>query len=124
MVSIAFSDNYSDPNGEYRAVSATAVWDPLMYDQFENATSCQQHINTCFVTVGLNEDWESVIDFTDSDYGNPRLCPAVSLDNGLENDTGWVHIAVSGLSGLNNNIGLIELGDSDDSVFADWMHAE
>ena len=104
-MSIAFSDTYSDPSGEYRAVPASATWDPLHFDQFEQATSCQQHVLACYQNIGLDEDWASELDDNggDSDYGDPLLCPGKETP-GFD-DTGWVNIAVSGFSGLDNNIG-------------------
>lgn len=124
IISIAFGDTYSDPNGEYRAESATAVWDPLYFDQSENATSCQQHINTCFVTVGLDDDLDNDIDEGDADYGDTRLCPASGVDGtGGGFDSLWVNIAVSGLSGLQNNVGIVMYDNDDGSNMADWMHA-
>lgn len=121
VVSIAFSDTYSDPNGEYRAEPATAVWDPLMFDQFENGTSCQQHTQFCYQNIGLNDDWDLYVD-DDGGYSDIRLCPAVSL--GGQDSSGWVDIAVSGLSGLDNNLGLTGLNQFDSSAFAHWMHSQ
>lgn len=126
IVSISFSDNYSDPNGEYRAEPATAVWDPLMYDQFERATSCQQHTFTCFSDIGLNDDWNTLIDAVSADpaYTDVRLCPAVSLDETDGLDSGWVEIAVSGLAGLQNSLGVASLNKDDSSIIIRWMHAK
>lgn len=119
--SIAITDNYADPNGEYRAEPATAVWDPLMFDQLENGVSCQQHINACFVSLGLNDDWEAVIDRNTS-YPEIELCPAVDSD-GEEFDGGWAKIAVSGISGLDSHFGIFGLNRASRAL-ASWMVSE
>ena len=123
VISIAFSDTYSDPNGEYRAEPATAVWDPFMFDQFENGTSCQQHVQTCFVSVAINDDWETDMNNNsgDSDFDEPRLCPSVSPTGHF--DSGWVKIAVSGISPLGNNLGVLGL-DNGNLAGASWMVGE
>lgn len=125
VISIAFTDTYADVNGEYRAVPATAVWDALMYDQFEQATSCQQHVNTCYVSLGLNDDLDNFappfVSMGDNDF---RLCPSVSFDDS-QDTAGWFRIEVSGLGGNINNLGLFAVEDPG-ALFGmgSWMVSE
>lgn len=129
VMSIAFSDNYSDPSGEYRAQPTTTVWDPLHFDEFENGVSCQQHALTCFVSLGLTNDWNDLILEGNSEYSaiSPDICPAVQDNSGTETFIGYIRIRVSGIGGLDNNIGIINLAEIDsneDSSGARYMVGE
>ena len=135
VVSISFEDVYSDPSGEYRATPSTVAWDPVGFDQFEVGTSCRHHDNTCFITMGINRNWDSEIDdntgssmgvddFTDG--SEDRLCPSQQIE-GQEEDTAFIRIRVSGLSGLENHIGALALDGGENTTsaaLASWMAAE
>lgn len=113
IVSIAFADNYSDSGGEYRAVPSTATWNPFIFNEFEGASSCRQHTNSCFVSLGLSSRFDSV-----ADPGGALLCP------GGGSSVGWVKIAVSGLTGLDNALGVTGFVVFDGSFSlagASWM---
>ena len=119
ITSITFTDVYSDPSGEYRASPSTVVWDPFIFDEFEVGSSCQQHTNTCFVTHGVNDETTSATFPLDSDF---LLCPASDVQ------IGWVRMAVSGLSGLANNVGVTAFvqfgGFIGSGAGASWMIAK
>ena len=98
-----------------------------MFNQFEQGTSCQQHIQTCFVTTGLNSEWGTDIGRLSSmSYDDVLLCPAVDTNPGniFEFDAGWVKIAVSGLAGLDNNMGLFAFHRFGDSNFGRWFFGQ
>ncbi len=112
IVSIAFRDNYEGVFG-YVAEPADAVWTPLIFDEDENPVSCSPVVQNCFFDIGLNEDTGQA----NSLLGNRLLCP------GNDFNAGWVKIAVSGLEGLENELGL--WGSTDfNTGGATWMHAE
>ena len=120
IVSIAFSDNYSDSSGEYRAEPATATWNPFIFNAAEGASSCQQHVNSCFVSLGLNSTVESAADPFGSDPSR-LLCPSGG------SSVGWVKIAVSGLNDLDNNLGVAGFVVFDGGIStagASWMMGE
>ncbi|MCH8030145.1 MAG: hypothetical protein IH874_09495 [Candidatus Dadabacteria bacterium] len=113
VISIAFRDNYAGVFG-YVAEPADAVWTPLIFDEDENPISCSAIVQNCFFDIGLNEE----IDQANRLLNEQLLCP------GNNTGVGWVKIAVSGLEGSENELGIISLSDDTDEGYAVWMHAE
>ena len=113
VISIAFRDNYEGVFG-YVAEPGDAVWTPLIFDEEENPISCSPVVQNCFFDIGIND----FILQANNLLGDKVLCP------GNSNANGWVKIAVSGLEGLENELGLIGLVEIGEFAGAIWMHAE
>ncbi len=119
LVSIAFKDNYEGVFG-YVAEPADATWTPLIFDEDENPISCSTVTQNCFFDIGLNDDG-SGFGFLQANVllGDQLLCP------GNGNIIGWTKIAVGGLEGLENELGLLGTTYSDEGYSgAVWMHVE
>lgn len=120
VVSISFRDNYEGVFG-YVAEPADAVWTPLIFDSSENPISCTAVPQNCFFNIGLNDEHGPT-----NDLLNPSekvtLCPT------NDNSAGWTKVAVGGLDGLENELGLFyqtgEWFDDANYGWAYWMHAE
>ncbi|MCH8029039.1 MAG: hypothetical protein IH874_03810 [Candidatus Dadabacteria bacterium] len=101
IISIAFSDNYAGAFG-YVATPAGAVWTPLVFNEFETPISCNPVVQDCFFNIGLNPQLPQSNEL----LGIRDLCP--------NNPTidGFVKVAVSGVEGLENELGLIGFTDT------------
>jgi len=128
IVGIAFSDTYGPAGLQgYAVVPADATWTTFIFDFKEDPTSCGVRTVACFLTLGLNEDigqnnTEFVQSISDdllcsaaSSIDYPDTCPNCNNDIGY---LGWTRIFVSGLTGLENHLGLIF---NDDDEGAAWM---
>ncbi|MCH8029038.1 MAG: hypothetical protein IH874_03805 [Candidatus Dadabacteria bacterium] len=113
LISIAFSDNYAGPFG-YVAVPGDAVWTPLIFDDNEEPVSCSAIVQNCFFDIGINQQFFQ----SDTLLSSQELCP------NSPTRVGWVKIAVSGLDGLENEMGIVALSEFALEGYAFWMHAE
>ena len=119
IVSIVFRDNYEGVFG-YVAEPADATWTPLIFDEDEQPVSCSTIPQNCFFNIGLNNEFEQINQL----LAVQDLCPGNSTSDG------WVKMAIGGLEGLENEIGLVAFlahDDDDDNEeygFATWMYAE
>ncbi|MCH8030144.1 MAG: hypothetical protein IH874_09490 [Candidatus Dadabacteria bacterium] len=115
LVSIAFRDNYEGVFG-YVAEPADAVWTPLIFDEDENPISCGALTQNCFFSIGLNDQFGQ---------RNALLSDSIDLCPNNDNSLGWAKIAVSGLDGLENELGIVvHSADQDFGGGAVWMYVE
>ena len=135
ITGIVFSDVYGPPGLlGYAVQPADALWTSFVFDFKEDPTSCGMRMVDCFLTVGLNDDiLQNNDEFRQGiSGGDDLLCAGTSsLDYPDDNDavvcpncgdnidfTGWVRIFISGLSDLENHLGVIYDEEFED---ARWM---
>jgi len=119
VVGIAFKDVYGSPGLQGYAVEpGDATWTSFIFDYKEDPTSCGVRPVGCFLTLGLNDTYtQSNTLFSGSSPGD-LLCGSSETPNQFEDlmgninlspqyaAMGWTRIFVSGLSGLENHLGV------------------
>jgi len=132
VIGIAFTDVYGTPGLQGYAVEAgEATWTSFIFDFKEDPTSCGVRPVGCFLTVGLNETYQQNNQiFIPVGGDDDLLCGGAEtpeFDPGNQSNFntsfdyfGWTRIFVSGLSGLENHLGVFIQTDYEGSR---WMNS-
>ncbi len=124
IISISFRDNYDGPFGGYAAEPGDAVWTPLIFTSVETALSCRPIAQNCVFSKGTSDEQDTPTSLWGTDDDFTTLCPEA---DGRQFEVGWMFIEVSGLEGLENELGIyaqIETDNGDvEFAGAAWMFA-
>ena len=110
VVGVNFIDSYGTPGLlGYNVIPGETTWTSFLFDFKENPTSCGNLTNSCFMSVGVYDEYPDA----NTELDDLLLCSAVDLPD-LPQDpftvlnltSGYAKIFISGLDSFENQLGL------------------